>query len=918
MATSIEVAKLVTRLTTESSEFNKGLMQSEKMAASWALKVGKITSKLALGAMAAGAAAVGGAAILGAKSLAGMAKAAAPLPGIADAFNRNAQQFGVSMDAMRKAAAGTVSDFELMKNANMALTGAGQQLGEEFGKQLPTLMAGARAAAAATGQSADFLFQSLVTGVKRSSPLLIDNTGIVLKMGEANAAMAAKVGKSVKELTSQEKSIAILNATVEATNELVARTGGAGLTTAEKVAGLGVQMQNLRDQMGIALNPVLGQVTGSLLKLVNLAFDPLVEFINTTLAPGLSLVVDIFDGWINKLDGATQATAQFVNFTTDGMGNMVPVIEDTGKSALGKMTSRWAEMAEKALRWGINVATEFASGLIRGATQALTAAMHFIGNLLSSWLAPGSPPKIMPNLDKWAQSAMNLYLHSMTQADFGILEGMQGPLSTALSRLVDAGEMSQEGSVKLFRSLSEGMSKALAAGKLGEGFLNRLSKAGGAYGKDLAELAKRQFKLAQATTAVKEAEEALERARTAQKDAQNNVEKLAREYNELLAAGADPAVLEAKRAEFEAAQDQLALAEEQADAAEAQKEEADKALEPLQEQVAVQQKILDQMFKMTEPMSLIAEAIGKLGDGIVPEIEAPTFDSEGIANNLGKAFEDAKEGIRAKLQDLFKPVTEAWEELRDGPLAEFKKEWERFTGIVQQFWTEKVKPVIDEIKKMIPPDVIAKLGQFAGVALVVALALGALFVGFTILTSPIFLVGAAIAAVIIFGDELKALIENLTEKAGELGYKAGVWLREKVNKLGEAFQKFKDEKLQPLIDGFVSLWKGIKEATTWFGNLWDKIKSMPGKTWDAIKMFLGHSPSPLEKGFRGVADAMADMTRNELPAFSAELSRMPQPALALAGLGQNGDTQYNMTVQTNAGQSNILQDWDSFRYRAGR
>jgi len=831
MAGSIEVARLVSRLVLDSDQFNNAMGQSIKTATSWgekmksALSTAVVTKGLGFLAQAAKSAAGG---------LVNTVKAGAGLPGIAAAFNRNAAQFGVNLSAMQRASGGTISEFEMMTQANVALTGAGQMLGKEFGKNLPTLLAGARAAAAATGGSAEFMFQSLVTGVKRSSPMLIDNTGIVLKMGEANEAMAAKVGKAVKDLTSEEKSVAILNATVEATNKLIAQTGGAGMTTSEKVAGLGAVIQNFKDQVAVGLSPVLGQATGILLKLANLVLPPLQDILVNKIAPAISVVLGLVEGWVSKFDTAAQATAQFVNFTTDGLGNMVPVIEDVGKSSVDKLVNKWSEMASRALKWGIQVVTEFASGMVQGAAAALTQAMQFIGGILQSWLAPSSPPKIMPNLDKWAQSSMNLYLHNMTQADFGILDTMQGPISTALSRLVDSGDMSEKGSAEMFRGLSEGLAKAAATGDMTDGIFKQLEKTTGAYGKDIAELAKRQFKLAAATKAVQEAEESLERARSAQKDAQDNVSKLADEYNKLLAAGADESVLAAKRAEFAEAEKALDLADDQVDATESQAEEAQKALSPLQEQVALQQKIIDQMFKMTEPMSEVTDsltaAIGGLTDGLAdgltgelepPEIPIPIFSGEGgIASSLSTAFENAKESIKEKLLGMFQPVIDEWTRLKEGPLAELQSTWETFTTTVREFWDEKVVPIIEEIKKFIPPEALQNLGKFAGVMGVVAVVAGILVGAILLLTNPIVLLIAGIAAIVVWGGQAWEMFKDLLDLSKELAIALKDKLVDKFNELASSvkekvidiFEKLRDfwrDHIEPKIEELRRLFEEV-------------------------------------------------------------------------------------------------------------
>jgi phage-related protein len=126
-----------------------------------------------------------------------------------------------------------------------------------MGKSLPRLLEVARAAAKATGQDVGFLFESLVSGIKRSSPMLIDNTGLVLKMGEANEAMAASLGKAVTELTAEEKQIALLNATTAAGQKMIDEFGGGAVTAAEQIAQFKAQIQNTKDEVGIAFLPAL-------------------------------------------------------------------------------------------------------------------------------------------------------------------------------------------------------------------------------------------------------------------------------------------------------------------------------------------------------------------------------------------------------------------------------------------------------------------------------------------------------------------------------------------------------------------------------------------------------------------------------------------------------------------------------------
>jgi len=62
--------------------------------------------------------------------------------------------------------------------------------------------------------------------VKRAQPLILDNLGITIKVGEANKAFAKSIGKTVDQLTAEEKAMAILAGTLEAGDNLIQQVGG--------------------------------------------------------------------------------------------------------------------------------------------------------------------------------------------------------------------------------------------------------------------------------------------------------------------------------------------------------------------------------------------------------------------------------------------------------------------------------------------------------------------------------------------------------------------------------------------------------------------------------------------------------------------------------------------------------------------
>jgi len=132
------------------------------------------------------------------------------------------------LDQLRSAARGTIPDMQLMSYATTALAGASGEFGEQMATALPHILEIAKAANKANPAlgSVDYQFQSLIIGLKRLSPRLIDNTGLQIKLGAAYEVLAKKLGKNREELTATEQQMALLNATMAAGDILIKQVGG--------------------------------------------------------------------------------------------------------------------------------------------------------------------------------------------------------------------------------------------------------------------------------------------------------------------------------------------------------------------------------------------------------------------------------------------------------------------------------------------------------------------------------------------------------------------------------------------------------------------------------------------------------------------------------------------------------------------
>lgn len=155
-----KLADLFVKLGLKSSEFNKGIDSAQKKTNMFGSGLKKI------GGLVAGAFAVGQIVSFGKEliELSGVAE------GVRSAFERIAP--AGTMQDLQKATAGTVGELELMKRAVSA-----KNLGLPV-ENLASLFEFATKRAQETGESVDYLVNSIVTGIGRKSPLILDNLGI--------------------------------------------------------------------------------------------------------------------------------------------------------------------------------------------------------------------------------------------------------------------------------------------------------------------------------------------------------------------------------------------------------------------------------------------------------------------------------------------------------------------------------------------------------------------------------------------------------------------------------------------------------------------------------------------------------------------------------------------------------------------
>ena len=174
-----------------------------------------------------------------------------------------------SLDKLRGALNGTMTDTELMEQANNAML-----LGiVENDDQMAELFDNAQRLAQALGRDARYGVESLTTGIGRQSRLMLDNLGIIVKTEDAYKAYAKELGKNTSQLTDNERKQAFIQATMESVRSKVAELGPEVLDLNQLFDANAVATENLQKQIGEKLEPVFKDMLNRSIEIKNAIAD---------------------------------------------------------------------------------------------------------------------------------------------------------------------------------------------------------------------------------------------------------------------------------------------------------------------------------------------------------------------------------------------------------------------------------------------------------------------------------------------------------------------------------------------------------------------------------------------------------------------------------------------------------------------
>jgi hypothetical protein len=289
------------------------------------------------------------------KALLQMAVDAAPLEGIDAAFRGITESSGQSADAMldalKRGSAGMVAQRDLMATYN----DAAQLVSVTFANQLPEAMGYLSKVAAATGDDMDFMLDSLVKGVGRLSPMILDNLKIQVSLADATEQASQMYGLQAGELSKAQVQAGMMAVTLDKLRENTAAMPDVMGTAAQQLGEFRATMTDLRDEVGTMALPVLK----ALLDVINN-----LEPATLALALGLGSAATAamkFGGGLSGLAGSLKTTRMGLVAGAAAVGALIGVYEAytdvqrkvaEGEAAVQETIASWTDEARQMVSEG--------------------------------------------------------------------------------------------------------------------------------------------------------------------------------------------------------------------------------------------------------------------------------------------------------------------------------------------------------------------------------------------------------------------------------------------------------------------------------------------------------------------------------------------------------------------------------------
>ncbi len=163
------------------------------------------------------------------------------------------------------------------------------------------------------------------------------------------------------------------------------------------------------------------------MKALEAVFSELKTEMGSRLVPEFGNFLNIFKSFI---PGVQQVGAGLAGV----FANLMSTVHRFASGFIQSFTGlNFNQITKESKSWGHDLIIQFARGMAE-ATKYVIQVLQYIGDIITYWLIPHSPPKILPDIDTWGADTMMEYIKGFGEADLSLFDNIANQVSAYIKQ----------------------------------------------------------------------------------------------------------------------------------------------------------------------------------------------------------------------------------------------------------------------------------------------------------------------------------------------------------------------------------------------------------------------------------------------------------------------------------------------------
>jgi molybdopterin converting factor small subunit len=509
-------------------------------------------------------------------------------------------------------------------------------------------------------------------------------------------------------------------------------------------------------------------------------------------------------------------------------------------------------------------------------------ALQFLGQVITSFLKPGSPPRLLPDLDKWGKGAAEAWLEGWLDADFSLLREFGSTVSGLLTSMAAAGKMGETDiaprTIGVQQAFAEIIHAIRETGTVSEELFAAIREQAGPAGEQVEELARRYARVGILTARLAEIQERL--ADLSREQAQQQDTARLGQLEEIIA---DPRATSTQRERARAELQRLGLLMEQREI-EGELEDAQADLSNYKSRLDVESETLGLMGRQLSLMESLKDVLTSALDPLMAAVRGWQLQQAELQDLVRLAeieHELAGDGLTVAQRtalELEKQAIQAERLVRARDAAELGVDLSGLANIpiVPEDFISSAKAAagalglpdgiegaalgaIDGLEELTAFDLTEFTGKLDEMKLAFETGLEEGKASFEGLTGEAGIFGASLGDLGVALDALQLQIDNLEARQAELNksLNEGGEASDKARRIGDLLSQAVQYVWTKPVDDLQKSWDGLKESWNELRQAADPLIQKANETLSALDNLWGLLGKDAESGLRGAWKALA-------------------------------------------------------------